>query len=98
MLTPCTTSTRPKPGQPDYFTFDPVVLPIPYAALANWLVSTALGLPSGVVRTSDFCAAMPQGDLPRTEDWLALFAPYSPDQGVFVRLGNFVRQQYFSDR
>jgi hypothetical protein len=95
----CSGPSRPKAGQPDWFFFDPIALPPPFNTIAAWLTSAALNLPNTPVRTVDFCSSYPEGDLPTTEDWVKLaFPPLALATGTYSRLGNFVRQQVFSDR
>lgn len=99
MPSPCTTPTRPKAGQPEFFFFDPIVLPPPFNSIAAWLTGAALSLPNTPVRTAEFCTTYPDGDLPTTEDWLKLaFPPIALATGTYTRLGNFVKQQVFSER
>ena len=96
---PCTGASRPKSGQPEFFFYDPIVLPPPYATVAAWLTSALVGLPNTPVRTSDFCATAPTGDLPTTQDWLLIAFPVAAAlAGTYARLGNLVKQQTFSDR
>lgn len=99
MPNPCSTPTRPKSGQPDWFFFEPVVLPPPFAQLAAWISGALIGLPNTPQNTAQFCQQWPEGDLPSTNDWLLLaFPPIALQQGVYGRVANFVRQNMFSER
>lgn len=99
MPSPCTTPSRPKSGQPEWFFFDPIALPPPFSTVAAYLTAWALGLPNTPVRTTDFCNTFPEGELPGTEDWFKLaFPPIAAISGTYARIGNFVKQQIFSER
>jgi hypothetical protein len=51
---PCTAGTRPKSGTPEWFFWDPIQLPIPFADLSRYLTAAILGLSTSAVRSVDF--------------------------------------------
>jgi hypothetical protein len=95
----CAWGADPKPGAPQWFTFEEADLVAALPIAGTWLTRFLIGVPNGPQSVADFCAAGVEDDFPSELDYaaIALPSPLSFATGAYGRFGNQVKAAKFRE-